>query len=253
MTRRTVVAAVLAAGSGKRLGGSVPKQLLPLAGRLVLHRSVAAFRDSPAVDRVVVVAAPDRLAEIRDRLDGWGMADVETLPGGVFRHDSTWAVIEHLGDLDCDLLVHDAARPLVDGGTIGRCVDALADYEAVTVAVPSTDTVVVVDDDGILTESLDRSRLRRVQTPQGFRLATIRAAHVLRAAHEAGAASRSEPPAPVTDDCGVVRRYLPHVPVRVVEGSERNLKITHAEDLLVADALLNDADSSQPHDLTDDR
>ncbi len=249
MTPRPVVAAVLAAGSGRRVGGASPKQLLPLGGRLVLQRSVAAFRDSPVVDRVIVVAAPERLAEIRDRLDEWGMAEVEVLPGGVFRHDSTWAVIEHLGDLECDLLLHDAARPLVDQATIERCVQALAGCEAVTAAVPSTDTVVVVDDHGVLTESLDRSRLRRVQTPQGFRLATIRAAHVLRAASEAEAAARSEPPAAVTDDCGVVRRYLPQVAVRVVEGSERNLKITHADDLLIAAALLDDLTD----DLTDDR
>lgn len=237
MSRRPVVAAVLAAGAGHRVGGAVPKQLLPLAGRVVLERSLMAFRDSPLVDRVVVVVAPDQVEAIQQRLVEWDLADVTVLAGGVYRHDSTWAAIEHLGDLDCDLLVHDAARPLVDAATIQRCVQALATDRAVTVAVPSTDTVVVVDDAGFLIESLDRSRLRRVQTPQGFRLSTIRSAHVLRAAAEARAEPGSAPDL-VTDDCGLVRRYLPDVPVRVVEGAERNLKITHAADLTVAEALI---------------
>ena len=96
--------------------------------------------------------------------------------------------------------------------------------------MPSSDTVVVVDDDRVV-EMPRRDRVRRFQTPQGFRLATIREAYALALA-DPGFGAR-----PPTDDCGVVHRYLPEVPIRVVAGSERNIKVTHPVDLLIAERL----------------
>jgi 2-C-methyl-D-erythritol 4-phosphate cytidylyltransferase len=128
------------------------------------------------------------------------------------------------------VLFHDAARPFVDARIITGCVTALETAEAVAVAVPSSDTVVVVEGDRVV-EMPRRATLRRFQTPQGFRLGTIRAAYE-RALADPGFAA--DPP---TDDCGVVHRYLPDVPIVVVPGSERNIKITHPVDLIVAEQI----------------
>ncbi len=134
-------------------------------------------------------------------------------------------------DGDTNVLFHDAARPLLDQRIIADCVAALATDQAIGVAVPSSDTIVEVSD-GVVTGMPRRDALARCQTPQGFRLSVIRQAYRLADADpEFGQR-------PATDDCGIVHRYLPAVPVRLVRGSERNIKITYPGDLDVAEALL---------------
>jgi len=230
-SRRHVVAVVLAGGAGHRFGADRPKQLLPLGGRTVLEHAVGAFVESSAVDEVLVVMAPDWAVRVRQLLAAAGWSDVWVIEGGVLRSDSTRMAIQALGDRDCDVLLHDAARPLVDGRIISDCVRALDAAEAVTAAVPSTDTIAEVTADGALLAVLDRDSLRNVQTPQGFRLATIREAYRLMD-------QDPEPAVSLTDDCSVVLRYLPDVRVSVVEGSPRNVKVTHPDDLLLAERLL---------------
>ncbi len=227
------VAVVLAAGSGQRFGAAVPKQLLPLAGRTLLEHSVAAFEQAPGVDAILVVVAPGQRGQVRTLLEGGGYRKLAgVIEGGLARPDSTRRAIAELGPGECDVLFHDAARPLVDQETIAACVGALRTHRAVGVAVPTSDTIVVVHD-GIMTSMPHRDTLRRCQTPQGFRLSVIRQAHELALADPAAAGL------PHTDDCGVVLRYLPDVPVAVVPGSERNIKVTYPGDLSVAEALLN--------------
>ena len=126
------------------------------------------------------------------------------------------------------MLLHDAARPLVDQRIIADCVAALDEHEAAGVAVPALDTMVVTQD-GVMVSMPSREGLLRCQTPQCFRLP------VIALAHERAAADPGFSP---TDDCGVVLRYLPEVPVHVVPGSERNIKVTYPQDLAVAEALL---------------
>jgi 2-C-methyl-D-erythritol 4-phosphate cytidylyltransferase len=125
---------------------------------------------------------------------------------------------------------------LVPGGTIAAGAAALDRDDAVTAAVPSADSVVEVRRDGeaeFMARALDRSVLRRVQTPQGFRLSVIRDAY---------AAAAADPGFSATDDCSVVLRYLPDVPVRIVPGDDRNVKVTGPSDLAVAAALLGHDD-----------
>jgi 2-C-methyl-D-erythritol 4-phosphate cytidylyltransferase len=227
------VAVVLAAGSGVRFGTDVPKQLLPLAGRALLEHSVAAFEQAPAVDAILVVMAAGHAGPVRGLLAERGYQKVTgVIEGGVTRPESTRRAIAELGPAECNVLFHDAARPLLDQRTIADCVRALADHQAVGVAVPASDTIVVVQD-GVMASMPRRDTLRRCQTPQGFRLSVIRRAHQLAVA-DPGYADLA-----ATDDCGVVLRYLPGVPVAVVPGSERNIKITYPDDLSVAEALLN--------------
>jgi 2-C-methyl-D-erythritol 4-phosphate cytidylyltransferase len=229
------VAVVLAGGTGERFGTSVPKQLLPFAGRPLVEHSVAAFDAAPAVDSVLVVMTAGHAARVREALAAGGYGKLAgVIPGGPSRVESTRCAIEALGGGECDVLFHDAARPLVDQRIIADCVAALATHRAVGVAVPSPDTIAVVSD-GIMTSMPRRDSLVRLQTPQGFRLSLIRHAH------ELAAADPGFGDLPATDDCGIVLRYLPDVRVHVVPGSERNLKITFPRDLAVAEALLRDA------------
>jgi len=236
------VAVVLAGGTGERFGTSVPKQLLPFAGRPLIEHSVAAFDEAPAVDSVLVVMAASHADQVREVLAAGRYRKLAgVIAGGLTRVDSTRRAIESLGAGECDVLFHDAARPLVDQRIIADCAAALAGHRAVGVAVPSADTIAVVTD-GVMTATPPRDSLVRLQTPQGFRLS------VIRRAHELAAADPRFGDLPATDDCGIVLRYLPDIRVHVVPGSERNLKITFPRDLAVAEALRHDAPagSSRP-------
>lgn len=230
------VAVVLAGGSGERFGSGVPKQLLPLAGRSLLEHSVAAFDQAPSVESVLVVMAAGHARQARELLlAGRYRKLTGVIEGGVKRTDSTWRAIEALGGQECDVLFHDAARPLVSQQTIADCAAALGTNRAVGVVVPTSDTIAVVSD-GVMTAMPRRDTLVRCQTPQGFRLSVIRRAYQLAAADPGFGES------PATDDCGIVLRYLPEVAVRVVPGSERNIKITYPRDLAVAEVLLRGDD-----------
>ena len=226
------VAVVLAAGSGQRFGGELPKQLRILAGRTLIEHSVAAFDNAPGIDAILVVTNPGLTGQVRALVAGGRYRKVtDVIDGGATRTDSTRRAIAALGEDECDVLFHDAARPLIDQQTIAGCVRALATERAIGVTVPSSDTIVEARD-GVLTGMPRRDLLLRCQTPQGFRLSVISIAHRLAQADPDFAASAS------TDDCGVVLRYLPEVPVRAVPGSERNIKITYPSDLDIAEILL---------------
>jgi 2-C-methyl-D-erythritol 4-phosphate cytidylyltransferase len=229
----SAVGVVLAGGTGTRMGGEVPKQLLELAGRPILVHAVAAFQAAAEIDEIVVMMAPAHLEAVRALLAGQGFGKVtRVLAGGATRTESTRLALAELGDADRDVLLHDAARPLVTAGLIGDCVRALATAEAVTAAVASTDTVATVVTRGgsvVITGINDRSAIRRVQTPQGFRLATIRRAYTL---------ADADPGFVATDDTSVVLCYLPDVAVHVVEGEETNIKVTTQADLALAETLL---------------
>ena len=226
------VAVVLAGGSGQRFGSGLPKQLLPLTGRTLIEHSVAAFEEAPDVAAILVVMTAGHSGQVAELLKAGGYQKVMgVIEGGTSRPDSTWAAIAELGQEECDVLFHDAARPLVDQRIIADCVRALRTHEAVGVAVPTSDTIVIVDND-VMTSMPRRDRLRRCQTPQGFRLQVIRRAYELAQADPAFTGLAS------TDDCGVVLRYLPEVTIAVVPGSERNMKITYPDDLRVAESLL---------------
>ena len=227
------VAVVLAGGSGARLGGTTPKQLQLLAGRTLLEHCVAAFDTAPGVDEIVVVMPAGLVADATAILGSRPAKLGQVIAGGTDRPGSTSRAIDLLSRSgeDCNVLFHDAARPLVDQRIIADCVAGLSECEALGVVVPTADTIVEVAD-GVMTSIPPRESLGRCQTPQGFRLSVIRRAYELAAADRDSGAFKA------TDDCGIVLRYLPGVPVRVVRGSERNLKITYPGDLRIAEAAL---------------
>jgi 2-C-methyl-D-erythritol 4-phosphate cytidylyltransferase len=236
------VAVVLAGGSGLRLGGELPKQLQLLAGRTLLEHSVAAFEQAPGVDDVIVVMPAAFIDTAASILGGRYGKLRQIIPGGADRPGSTRCAISFLSSdpplagFDGNVLFHDAARPLVDQRIIADCVTGLTEHQALGVVVPTADTIVQLAD-ATMVSIPPRESLGRCQTPQGFRLSVIRRAYELAAKDlEAGAFT-------ATDDCGLVLRYLPEIPVKAVAGSERNLKITYAGDLRIAESLLLSTES----------
>jgi len=225
-----MVAVVLGGGVGERVGAALPKQLLRLGGKTLVEHCVAAFEQAPGVDEILVVMAAGYVEQVRGMLAAGGFSKVTgVIAGGVARSDSTRVALAAIaGPGECGVLLHDAARPLVDQRIIADCVAALEVHEAAGVAVPASDTMVITDN-GVMHTMPRRETLWRCQTPQCFRLPVIARAHELAAA---------DPDFAPTDDCGVVLRYLPGVDVHIVPGSERNLKVTYPQDLAVAEALL---------------
>jgi 2-C-methyl-D-erythritol 4-phosphate cytidylyltransferase len=230
-----MVAVVLGGGLGQRLGAGMPKQLLTLGGRTLVERCVAAFETAPGIDEILVVMARGYTAQVEALLGDRYPKVTGVIEGGQARPDSVRAALAataaRAGGADCGVLLHDAARPLVDQRIIADCVAALRVHDAAGVAVPASDTMVVTGN-GVMQSMPRRETLHRCQTPQCFRLSVISRAHELAAA---------DPGFSPTDDCGVVMRYLPDVPVHIVPGSERNIKVTYPQDLTVAEALLSSA------------
>jgi 2-C-methyl-D-erythritol 4-phosphate cytidylyltransferase len=226
-----MVAVVLGGGTGTRFGAARPKQLLTLDGRTLVEHCVEAFNAAPGIDEVLLVMGPGFTQEAAVLVGGQVSGVIE---GGVTRADSVRNAISHLAarhePAATGVLFHDAARPLVDQRVIADCVAALREHDAIGTAVPTPDTIVVVKD-GVMHHVPPRETIMRCQTPQGFRLSVIARAHEL---------ALADPDYEPTDDCGVVLRYLPDVPVHVVQGSERNLKITYPRDLAIARVLLDE-------------
>lgn len=230
----TVVAVVMAAGSGLRLGCDGPKALQPLGDATIVQHSLRALGRHPSIGRLVLAYPPP--SEVRMRaLVG---SDVVLVPGGETRQESVWAALTVLGDDVTAVLVHDAARPFVPPVVVDRVLGALeAGADAAVPGLPVHDTVKRVAVDGTVAATVPRGDLRAVQTPQGFRPDALISAH--RYARTAGLRD-------VSDDAALVERHGGRVVV--VDGAEELFKITRPWDLRLAEFVLRDqapAESSE--------
>ena len=233
----TNIAVILAGGIGARVGGGVPKQLLPLQdGRSVLEHAVNAFEQSSCIDEVCIVMHPDYIVHAEQMLlaNAWQKVR-HIIPGGKERWESSVQAIRQLGyqerDEEVNLLLHDAARPFVSQNIIARVCEALKQHEAVVVAIPSTDTVYEMKD-GKVARIPNRATIMRAQTPQAFRLPLIAEAYAKAlGVTDLSTAACAAAHLPATDDCGIVHEHMPEVPIYIVEGEEQNKKITFKEDI----------------------
>ena len=247
------VAVILAGGIGARVGGNTPKQLLPLQdGKSILEHAVDAFEQSPHIDEICIVMHPDYIMHAEQMLlaNAWQKVR-HIIPGGKERWESSVNAIRQVRgerlevkgqETNCqlpianchnavNLLLHDAARPFVSQDIIVRVCEALEEHEAVTVAIPSTDTVYEMAD-GKVARIPQRSTIMRAQTPQAFRLELIAEAYTKALGVDSlSAEACATCHLPATDDCGIVHEYMPNTPIYIVEGEEQNKKITFKEDI----------------------
>ncbi len=241
------IAIILAGGTGSRMGGGMPKQLLPLAdGQTILEHSVAAFEQVECIDEIGIVMHPDYIACTEEMLlrNGWQKVAF-IIAGGSERWESSVNAIQEIEQRIknkeqrigvpilqasynhpiTNILLHDAARPFVSQRIINDVCKALETHRAVTVAIPATDTMYSVSEnitDKIVQDIPPRATLMCAQTPQAFRLEVIAEAYDL---------ALQDPHLQATDDCGIVHRYLPEVPIYIVQGDPANRKITYKEDI----------------------
>lgn len=225
------VAVILAGGTGKRSGLAVAKQFFVVAGKMVIEHTVEAFEKNENIDEIAIVSHKDYISEIEAIVarNGWTKVG-KVLEGGKERHDSTLSAVRAYGNIgkEVNLIIHDAARMLVSQRIINDVAAALDLHEAVSVAIPSSDTVYEVTD-GIISAIPSRQKMMRAQTPQAFRLSILAEAYAL---------ALPDPAFTVTDDAGVVNRYLPNIPIHIVDGDVNNIKLTYKEDIPLIERLL---------------
>ena len=233
-------AILLSGGSGTRMGGTVNKTLLPLLGECSLCRALRTLRRH--CDGIVLVVRPQDEADARAALMHSGLKADAWAMGGADRQASVAAGMAQLPP-ECDIvLVHDGARPLVDDQTVENVIESVRKYGSGIASTPVTDTIKQVSSDWIVQSTPDRSALRAVQTPQGFRRDLLERAH--REIRER-----------CTDDAALAEKL--GVDIHLTEGNPRNIKLTTPEDLKMAQFYLSGmpriGHGYDAHRLTEDR
>ncbi|HNT34262.1 MAG TPA: 2-C-methyl-D-erythritol 4-phosphate cytidylyltransferase [bacterium] len=230
-------AVVVAAGVGRRMRQD--KVLLRLRDKPILLYSLHALADHPGIDRIVIVTRSEIMPQVQSELISLPAkhAQSSVIEGGQQRYDSVWNAIQHLQHNDPPdiVLIQDGARPFLSQKLISQSIEAASEFGAACVAIKAEDTLKRSLDECTIEETLDRSTVWRAQTPQTFRFSLLFECFE-RLRHEGLLTD-------VTDDASVLER-CGH-PVRIVQGDTRNIKITHPLDLAIAEALLNNDDTTQ--------
>lgn len=224
------IGVILAGGTGNRFQQSVPKQFFKVAGKTVIEHTIDAFQKNSLIDEIAIVTNVmcEREIEAMVLANKWSKVK-KILLGGKERYHSSLSAIEAYSDEECNLIFHDAVRPLVSQQIINDVIKALDTHNAIDVAVPATDTIIQVDNEGAFIEDIpNRKMLRRGQTPQAFKLSVIKRAYEI---------ALKDPNFVSSDDCGTVVKYLPQEKVYVVPGEEMNVKLTYKEDSFLIDKL----------------
>ena len=232
MSKKVNIAVILAGGVGSRFGLDIPKQFAKLAGKTIIEHTIEIFNNHSEIDEVCIVIHRDWINKIEEIVESNNFSKVKkVLSGGDERKDSSLSAIRayeiDYKDEDVNLIFHDAVRPFVSHKIIENCIDSLNHYNAIDVAIPAVDTIIEVKQK-IIQNIPNRSDLMQGQTPQCFKLSTIKKAYDLALKDESFKS---------TDDCGVVKKYLPDEEIYVVDGDINNIKVTHAQDIFIADKL----------------
>ncbi len=219
------VAIVLAAGQGKRMNSKVQKQFLLIKEKPVLYYTLNAFETSSLITDIILVTGKDEIEYCQKEIvEKYGFEKVRKIvAGGKERYHSVHHGIQAIDVADY-VLIHDGARPFVDGDIIERVCEAVKEHKACVVGMPVKDTIKIADDNGFAAQTPDRRKVWQVQTPQTFEY------HLIKEAYEKLLADEPEG---ITDDAMVVETMTNHK-VKLVEGSYRNIKITTPEDLDIA-------------------
>jgi 2-C-methyl-D-erythritol 4-phosphate cytidylyltransferase len=218
-------AIIVAAGAGSRIGSHKPKQFLEIHGKPIIIHTLERFEACPVIDEILLVLPESELDTFRQVLEKFSIKKIaKIVAGGVTRAESVSNGLKAAGEQTKIVAVHDGARPLVTVDEISRTIASAVKSGAACPVAPITDTIKEVSDEKI-TRTVDRSHLRRALTPQAFRV------DILKKAFENADLSES-----ITDECYLVEKL--GVEIATVEGSPRNIKITHPEDLMLAELFL---------------
>lgn len=217
------IASILAAGSGRRMGSSLPKQFLDLNGKPLIAHTIECFQRHPGIDEIIVVTAKEHFDKMEEIKETYHFSKLtQCIEGGSERYLSSCNAVRACANDNDNLLLHDAARPHVSIELLDKILKALEEYRAVAVGIPASDTIYQTDGQQHITAVPQRKSLWLAQTPQSFRLGTIRQAFAL---------AEQDPTFVPTDDISLVVKYLPNETIKLITGDIRNLKITYAEDL----------------------
>ncbi len=224
------IAIILAGGSGNRFASILPKQFLKVNNKTILEYSINAFQQNELIHQIIVVSNPNYINETKEIIAKNNYTKLlAVLNGGKERYDSSLSAINFIKE-ESNLIFHDAVRPLVSQKIITNVVTALNKYSAVNVAIPASDTILEVSDNENIIKSIpDRRFLYQAQTPQAFKWTIIKNAYKI---------GLNSEDFRVTDDCGVVNKYLPKEEIYIVQGEQKNIKITYPTDIQIMEQLM---------------
>ena len=222
----SATAIVVAAGNSLRMN-NLNKQFILLNNIPILAHTLLKFQNSALVKNIIVVTKPENILTVNDIVREFDISKVsDIIPGGETRQASVMCGLEHVDE--CDVIaVHDGARPFVSTKKIDESILAANKFGAVALGIPSKDTVKIIDENEVVSETPHRESIRLIQTPQSFQKDLLKLAYI-RAA-ESGFSG--------TDDCSVVEHS--NIPVKIIDGEYTNIKITTPEDLPLAEAIYN--------------
>lgn len=225
MQKNTAI--ILAGGSGNRMNQEVPKAFLEVHQKYLIEYSIIQFEENHQIDEIILVVPQEYLKISEEAIKKKYPKVNLVLQGGASRYASSCIGVNAVGQDTEKLLIHDAARPFLTQKMIEDSIEALEQYDAINILAPVSDTLVQLRDEKF-SHLLDRSQIRKAQTPQSFKLSSIKKAQEL--AHELALEQ-------ITDDFGLVHRYKTGN-TSWIEGSQMNFKITYPEDLEFASIIL---------------
>ena len=221
------VAIIVAAGSGKRFGTETPKQFLEICGKPLIIHTLRNFQSCAEIDEIILVLPSTETAKFLQIAGKYGITKlVKVVAGGATRAESVYKGLKSIRAATAEIIaVHDGARPLVKPEEISACIKKAKETGAAILVSPVTDTIKEVSADGTITQTVERTKLRRALTPQCFRYEILKRAYEKADLNEAA-----------TDESFLVEKS--GVTVSTVEGSGDNIKVTHKSDLILAEAIL---------------
>jgi 2-C-methyl-D-erythritol 4-phosphate cytidylyltransferase len=224
----TVVAIIVAAGGGNRFGSKTPKQFLDLAGKPVIFHTLRRFEDCPSVDEIILVLPLAATSGFLEQASKYNLQKLKSVvAGGFTRLQSVWNGFKTIDANNAGIVaVHDGARPIVTPEEIERTIKKSRETGAACLVAPVTDTIKEITTSGVISQTIDRVKLRRALTPQCFSYDILR-----RAFDKIDVLSEQ-----ATDESSLVEKLGQEV--FVVEGSSQNIKITVPEDLILAENIL---------------
>lgn len=218
---------IVAAGSGKRMKRTINKQFIEIKGKPIIARTIEKFYNNENIDRITLAIRPEDEEDFLEVFKTYGFENINLVYGGKERQDSIYNVLEGLEGSEY-VLIHDGARPFVSGEAIDRCVAEVKENKAICLGVCTKDTIKIVDEDGRIVSTPDRSRIWCAQTPQAFDTDLIKRAYKKAKVDNLVG----------TDDSSLVEAM--GTKVKMVEGEYTNIKITTPEDILLANSLIGE-------------